>query len=917
MKPLQTLFIISVLLINQSFAQNIGDFTSVMPTGQTTDLVLPSSHRFHYIIEHQDPIDSGGVTMTDDLDFTAYVPIGGSSTQGYLSINSERFPGFVHVLDIEYDPLIKKWNRSFAQRVDFSPVGGTGANCSGAVTPWGTVISCEETIVAADANNDGYRDIGWAVEIDPVSKTVIDKLWALGNFKHENAVVHSNERTVYQGADDNPGYLFKFVADSTQDLSSGSLYTYVGSKSGSGNWVLINNTTKGERDSTNDQCAAIGATVFNGIEDVEIGPDGKIYVAVKGECRVYRFDDSDPFTGTTVSNFETFVGNASYSIDFGDGIINEPWGCGNDNLAFDGDGNLWVLQDGGKDFIWVVGATHTQATPDVRVFATTPSGCEPTGITFTPDYKYLFMSIMHPSSGNIASSQSDAFGNLVSFNKDVAIVIARKENLGPPCLPVETPCDDGDPDTNNDVEDGNCNCNGIPTGKFTVTSAINNGNDDVEENGNTGSINFTSSDLELVNDAGTSAGNQTVGMRFNNIKVPTGKIITNAFIQFTTDEADNGVTNLTIQAQDTGHAPVFAAVTNNVSSRNTTSASVVWNPFAWDVIGEKGPSQKTSNLKTVIQEVVDRPDWVSGNSMVLIVTGTGERTAESYNGSPAQAAELLIRYDDSCSYDTPVAYTNTITTTSAKLNWTQTQDNSGYTITGGQLGGGTVTLSVAPGNNSLQVNSLKPNTTYVWRLQAKCGSKPSSQYSNIDTFTTASTCAAPDSVYVSNISNTKARLNWTSTSGVNGYRIFGNKLGLTPDVKLSVIGESNTFYNVSGLTSGTAYSWQVHSICTDASISLPTKRDTFTTSSASNKIAASLDFSIYPNPVTDGKINIQFNEKPSEKVSITIYDLLGRKILSEVHPPQQRLSIDCSSCGVSPFVVVIVEGDRSYHVILR
>ena len=32
-------------------------------------------------------------------------------------------------------------------------------------------------------------------------------------------------------------------------------------------------------------------------------------------------------------------------------LANTP---GNDNLAFDGEGNLWVLQDGGHDYIWVV-----------------------------------------------------------------------------------------------------------------------------------------------------------------------------------------------------------------------------------------------------------------------------------------------------------------------------------------------------------------------------------------------------------------------------------------------------------------------------------------------------------------------------------------------------------------------------------
>ncbi len=106
------------------------------------------------------------------------------------------------------------------------------------------------------------------------------------------------------------------------------------------------------------------------------------------------------------------------------------WGIGNDNLAFDGEENLWVLQDGGNNHIWVVGPTHTAGTPAVRLFGKTPSGSEPTGITFTPDYRFMFISIQHPAAGNTAA-QTDAAGVSVVFNAASTLVIARVENLGP------------------------------------------------------------------------------------------------------------------------------------------------------------------------------------------------------------------------------------------------------------------------------------------------------------------------------------------------------------------------------------------------------------------------------------------------------------------------------------------------------
>jgi secreted PhoX family phosphatase len=410
-------------------AQNIGNFISVEPSGQSSNFIIPSTHIFQKIIEEGDVLLQGG-TLPGNNDFTGYVPIAGSSENGYLSINSELTLGGVSILNINYNLTTKLWEVTDSKAIDFSTVAGTARNCSGTVTPWNTIISCEEAISTSDANNDNRNDLGWCVEIDPANKTVIDKRWALGNFKHENIVVHSNERTVYEGADSNPGYLYKFVAHTAQDLSDGILYVYNGSKNGPGNWIQINNTTPSQQNSTLSQSEAVNATGFNGIEDVEIGPDGMVYFAVKGENRVYRFQDSDPITGTTVSNMETFVGNTSYDIEHVNGTTSVSWGGGNDNLAFDGNGNLWVLQDGGNDYIWVVENGHTPSNPKVKIFGTTPSGSEPTGITFSPDYRFLFMSIQHPSNGNNSTSQTDAAGNPINFDNDISIVIALNENLG-------------------------------------------------------------------------------------------------------------------------------------------------------------------------------------------------------------------------------------------------------------------------------------------------------------------------------------------------------------------------------------------------------------------------------------------------------------------------------------------------------
>lgn len=431
-----------------SSAQNIGDFTSITPVSQTDQFIISSNHTFQKIIETGDLLTNGITQLPTRPDFTGYVPISNSSTNGYLSINSEAGPGGNTVLDINFNNTTKLWETTVAEAINFSAVGGTFANCSGTVTAWGTVISSEEFSIAIDNNTDGYYDTGWNIEIDPVTKTVVNnqKLWALGNFKHENVAIHINNRTVYQGADDLDGfgYLYKFVANNAQDLSAGNLYVYTGLKNGSGSWVLINDSsipaheTPAHRNNTMTLASNARATNFSGIEDVEIGPDGWVYFAVKSgtDRRVYRFLDSNVLeTAPSTVTMETFVGNTdanqnmTYDIFDGTNTTAVAWGSGNDNLAFDGDGNLWVLQDGDKNYIWVVKSGHTQASPKVEIFGIVPIGAEPTGITFTPDYKYLFMTVQHPDSGNIAN-QVDAAGSTINFDKETVLAIALSGNLG-------------------------------------------------------------------------------------------------------------------------------------------------------------------------------------------------------------------------------------------------------------------------------------------------------------------------------------------------------------------------------------------------------------------------------------------------------------------------------------------------------
>lgn len=425
---------------------HISCFTSIVPTTQTAKLIIPAEHKYQLILKEGDNYTEGGGLVGGLNDFTAYVAKNNSSTDGYLSVNHETNPGGVTMAEVNYNTSTKLWQLTKSRAVSFSAPSlvQTIRNCSGGVTPWGTVVTAEESVTSNDLNADGYKDYGWLVEIDPATAQVMshnqagtkDKLWQMGIMNHENVVVNNAGTTAYYGEDGGTHMVYKYVMDTPNNLASGNLYVLKldqGLSGGNpvattGQWIQIPNKLQADQNNTAALALSLGGTSFNGVEDVEISPlDGKIYFTAKGLDKVYRMTDN----GMTLSNVETFVGGASttYSFNTAQGIKTEAWGDGNDNLTFDELGNLWVLQDGGKNYIWVIGPDHTQANPNVRLFASMPAGSEPTGLTFTPDKKFGFFSIQHPNS--TISTDVDATGNTIDYRgKSATIVVALQQFLG-------------------------------------------------------------------------------------------------------------------------------------------------------------------------------------------------------------------------------------------------------------------------------------------------------------------------------------------------------------------------------------------------------------------------------------------------------------------------------------------------------
>lgn len=186
---------------------------------------------------------------------------------------------------------------------------------------------------------------------------------------------------------------------------------------------------------------------------------------------------------------------------------------------------------------------------------------------------------------------------------------------------------------------------------------ISNGNNDVEET-QTGVIYFVSSDLELGYDRykfvkGTPNGFQKIGLRFEGLNIPKGAKITNAYIQFRADEVNNAPASFKIFIENTENSlPFENNSTNNISSRTKLDTNISWNPPAWTKKREKEVAQQTPELKTLLQQIVNKKNWTQGNSTTFIIEPTGvsltnkkaKRVADSQEGSSSSPPTLVYSY---------------------------------------------------------------------------------------------------------------------------------------------------------------------------------------------------------------------------------------------------------------------------------
>ncbi len=212
------------------------------------------------------------------------------------------------------------------------------------------------------------------------------------------------------------------------------------------------------------------------------------------------------------------------------------------------------------------------------------------------------------------------------------------------------------------------------------------GSDDIEEQVSNGVMVLNSTDLELIEDVGFG-GLQRVGLRFLDLNVPQGALITNAYLEFIVDEIGSSPTNLTIQSHATDDAPLFASTRFDLSARSLNGPSIVWSDLpAWEVVGE---AKRSPNISVLVQEVVNRAGWRLGNAMSFVLSGSGTRTAFAYDGNRSRGALFHVDWSLTGNVPTPTetpfvdnpTATFTITPIPATATFTPTPEPATATFT--------------------------------------------------------------------------------------------------------------------------------------------------------------------------------------------------------------------------------------------
>ena len=172
----------------------------------------------------------------------------------------------------------------------------------------------------------------------------------------------------------------------------------------------------------------------------------------------------------------------------------------------------------------------------------------------------------------------------------------------------------------------------------TVALQVGSGNDDGSEPG-AGTPNLSgANEIAML----TNSVNTWLALRFTNVTVPQGSTINSATLEVNIVGTSYDDPDVDVYLEDADNSAALSTSSNNISGRTKTTAKVTWSSTGVGS-GWKSPG----DLAAVVQEVVDRGGWVSGNALTVLfdsLSSANNLRIRPYEYDTTLAAKLTIDY---------------------------------------------------------------------------------------------------------------------------------------------------------------------------------------------------------------------------------------------------------------------------------